>query len=312
MSHYIINRVLSTIPVLLGVSVLVFLMLHLAPGDPATLMLTGTEGGASGVSAEDIAALERELGLDRPIWEQYVVWLGNALTGDLGRSIWSKQPVVSMISDQFMATLQLTVAGLGLAILIGLALGVIAAIRSHSWIDTATMTFASLGVSMPGFWLGLVLIFTFSFTLKWFPAMGTQGAKHLILPAIALGTQAAAIIARLVRSSLLEVMRQDYMTTARAKGLRERLVVLRHGLRNALIPVVTVVGLQFGHLLSGSVIIEAVFARQGIGRLLLTAIEGQDFPLVQAIVLFVAVIYVVANLGIDILYGFIDPRIRYG
>ena len=313
MTTYLLRRLLAAVPVLLGVSILVFSMLHLTPGDPVVLMLSGGGGsGASqGASAEAIERLRRELGLDQPVWMQYLRWIGNALRGDLGRSIWSNQRVTEMIVAQLGSTFQLTIAGLGLAVVLGVLLGVIAAMRAHSWLDSVIMAVASLGVSMPAFWLGLILIFIFSLRLGWFPATGAGGLNRLILPAAVLGLEASAIIARLVRSSMLEVMRQEYVTTARAKGLSERVVVLRHALRNALVPVVTVVGLQFGAVLSGTVVLETVFARQGIGRLAITAINGKDFPLVQGIVLFVAIVYVFVNLAVDLLYGFIDPRIRY-
>jgi ABC-type dipeptide/oligopeptide/nickel transport system permease component len=312
MTAYILRRLVTAVPVLLGVSLLVFSMLHLTPGDPATLMLSGGGGGTGGgASAQAIEDLRREMGLDKPIWEQYVRWLGNVLQGDLGRSIWSNQPVTTMIRDQLPSTIQLAFAGLAIAVLLGVASGILAALKPHSWFDTATMAIASLGVAMPSFWLGLLLIFFFSLRLGWLPATGTGGFSRLILPAATLGLEASAIIARLVRSSMLEVMRQEYVTTARAKGLREISVVLGHALRNALIPVVTIVGLQFGSLLSGTVIIETVFARQGVGRLAITAINGKDFPVVQGIILLVATIYVFSNLFIDLLYSFIDPRIRY-
>lgn len=313
MLSLLIQRLLTAIPVLLGVSILVFLMLHLTPGDPAQIMMSGGGaggGGGGGASSEAVDALRRELGLDKPLWEQYVRWVGNVVQGDLGRSIWSKQPVTEMIRAQIKPTIQLTLAGLAVAITLGVVFGVIAALKAHSWFDTLVMAVASLGVSMPTFWLGLMFIFIFSLNLGWLPAIGTGGVKRLILPAITLGLDAAAIIARLVRSTMLEVMRQEYINTARAKGLRESVVVVRHALRNALIPVVTIIGLQFGALLSGAVIIETVFARQGIGRLTITAINGKDFPLVQGIVLFVATVYVFVNIFVDVLYGLLDPRIR--
>jgi len=315
MITFLLRRFLTAIPVLLGVSILVFSMLHLTPGDPVQLMLSGGGGGGSGgsqgASAEAVEALRKELGFDRPIWEQYLTWMGDVLQGDLGRSIWSNQKVTEMIFAQIGSTIQLTLAGLGIAIILGIVLGIAAAMRPHSWFDTLTMGFASLGVSMPSFWLGLVLIYIFSLHFGWVPATGTGGVKRLILPAFTLGLEASAVIARLVRSSMLEIMRQEYITTARAKGLRETAVVTRHALRNAMIPVITIIGLQFGALLSGAVIIETVFARQGIGRLTITAINGKDFPLVQGIILLVASIYVVVNLLTDLLYGFLDPKIRY-
>ena len=212
MTTFLIRRFLTAIPVLLGVSILVFSMLHLTPGDPVQLMLSGGgSGGSQGASAEAVEALRKEMGLDRPIWEQYFHWLGNVLRGDLGRSIWSNQRVTEMIFAQVGSTIQLTLAGLGVAIVLGVVLGIAAAIRPNSWLDTLTMGFASLGVSMPSFWLGLVLIFIFSLHFGWVPATGTGGLNRLILPAITLGLEASAVIARLVRSSMLEIMRQEYI-----------------------------------------------------------------------------------------------------
>lgn len=307
MASYMARRLAQAALVLLGVSVLVFSMMYALPGDPVLTML-----GEEVVAGEVVENARDQLNLDDPLLVQYGRFLGNAVQGDLGRSWRSHQPVMTIILDQFPATLELTVAGLGLAIVLGGVLGLIAAVRPYSLIDNASMFLALIGVSMPSFWLGLLLIFLFSLHLGWIPATGYGGAERLILPAFTLGLQASAIIARLVRASMLEVLRHEYITTARAKGLRERIVVGRHALRNALIPVVTVVGLQFGGLLGGATIIEIVFARQGIGRVAVTAINGKDFPLVQGIVLVAATIYVLTNLAVDILYAWLDPRIRYG
>jgi ABC-type dipeptide/oligopeptide/nickel transport system permease component len=304
---YIARRLLQAIVVLFGVSVLVFSMVYLLPGDPVLTML----GDQTAVSGDVVVNARHQLGLDRPAPLQYGHFLIHALQGDLGRSWRSNQAVTTIILSQLPATLQLTVAGLGLAILIGVVLGLIAAVRQNSWTDNLSMVLALIGVSMPSFWLGLLLIFLFSLRLGWVPATGYGGIQRLILPAFTLGLQAAAIIARLVRSSVLEVLRQEYIMTARAKGLAEFRVLVRHALRNALIPVVTVVGLQFGGLLGGAVIIETVFARQGIGRIAVTAINNKDFPLIQGIVLFAAVVYTLVNLATDIVYAWLDPRIRY-
>jgi peptide/nickel transport system permease protein len=304
---YIARRFLQAIVVLFGVSILVFSMVYLLPGDPVLTML----GDQTAVSGDVVVNARHQLGLDRPAPLQYGHFLIHALRGDLGRSWRSNQAVTAIILSQLPATLQLTVAGLGLAILIGVVLGLIAAVRQNSWTDNLSMVLALIGVSMPSFWLGLLLIFLFSLRLGWVPATGYGGIQRLILPAFTLGLQAAAIIARLVRSSVLEVLRQEYIMTARAKGLAEFRVLVRHALRNALIPVVTVVGLQFGGLLGGAVIIETVFARQGIGRIAVTAINNKDFPLIQGIVLFAAVVYTLVNLATDILYAWLDPRIRY-
>lgn len=306
MGAYLARRLAQAALVLLGVSILVFSMMYALPGDPVLTML-----GEEVVSAEVVENAREQLKLNDPLVVQYGRFITNAVRGDLGRSWRSHEPVTEIIADQFPATLQLTVAGLGLAIVFGGILGLIAAIRPYSLVDNVSMFVALIGVSMPSFWLGLLLIFLFSLHLNWIPATGYGGIERLILPAVTLGLQASAIIARLVRASMLEVLRDEYITTARAKGITERLVVGRHALRNALIPVVTVIGLQFGGLLGGAVIIETIFARQGIGRVAVTAITGKDFPLVQGIVLFAAVIYVLSNLAIDILYAWLDPRIRY-
>ena len=307
MAAYIRGKLLSTIIVLFGVSLLSFLILHLVPGDPVQVM-----SGQSGASASDMEKLRHQLGLDRPIYTQYVDFITNALRGDLGRSIISRQPVSRMVLDQLPPTIRLTVAGMGLAIVLGIGLGIVAAVRPHSLLDSSIMIVATLGVAVPSFWFALLLIYAFSVHFHWFPAAGGQGLKPLVLPSITLGFSAAAVIARLTRSSMLEVMHQDYIGTARAKGLRERSVIYRHGLKNALIPVITVIGLQFGALLSGAVIVETVFARQGIGRLAIDAILNKDYPLVQGTVLVTACAYVLVNLVIDLLYVVLDPRMRHG
>jgi peptide/nickel transport system permease protein len=306
MISYIRGRLLTSIPVILGVSVLVFSMLHFLPGDPVVMML----GEAAG-SPERIAELRTQLGLNDPLPVQYARFLGNAVQGDFGRSIRTNRPVFDEIREQAPNTIQLTLAGLGLAIVLGVLLGVLAGRFQNSWIDNVGMLVALIGVSMPSFWLGLLLIFVFALNLGWLPATGQGGVERLILPAFTLGVHAMAIIARLTRSNMIEVLGQEYVTTARAKGLSDRVVVVRHALRNALIPVLTVVGLQFGTLLGGAVIIETVFARQGMGRLAVEAILAKDFPIVQGVVLVAAVMYVLINLAVDVSYGFLDPRIRY-
>ncbi len=307
MLQFLARRLVDAVPVLIGVSVLVFLMVHLLPGDPATIMLQGAPA-----TAEDIANLRHELGLDKPIHVQYGTYMGRVLTGDFGKSIHTRRSVLKEIGSVFPATLRLALSAMVIAITLGTVLGAVAAMRQNSWIDTASMGTALFGVSMPDFWIGLLLILIFSVQLHWFPATGGGSLRHIVLPAIALGANFAAIIARLVRSSLLEVLRQDYVVTARAKGLHHRTVLLRHALRNALIPVVTIIGLQFGNLLGGAVVIETVFARQGIGRLAITAILAKDFPLIQGLVLVSAVVYVVLNILVDSSYALLDPRIKYG
>jgi ABC-type dipeptide/oligopeptide/nickel transport system permease component len=305
--------VLAVIPVLFGVSLLVSAMVYLLPGDPVQLMLTEMGSGAAGrVTPEQYQSLRHELGLDEPFIIHYVKYVGQALHGDLGRSYQSNRNVLDAILEQLPSTVQLTFAGLGFAIILGVTLGVLAALKPNSVGDNLSMFFALAGVSLPEFWLGLLLIFVFSFSLGWVPATGQGGLERLVLPAIALGSRAAATIARLTRASMLEILHQEYITTARAKGLAQRLVVIRHALKNALIPVVTIVGLQFGNLIAGAVIIETVFSRQGIGHLAVDAIRGKDFPMIQGTVLFAATAYVLANLLVDLSYAWLDPRIKFG
>lgn len=306
MNIYIARRLFQAIPVLLGVSLLVFSMLHLVPGDPVKMMLS-----EFATNPEQLEKLRSQLHLDEPLPQQFGRFLAGAVRGDLGYSIRSKRPVTTEIMENLPATLELTLAGLLVAVLLGVPLGIVAAVKQHSWADTGSMVLALIGVSMPSFWLGLLMIFTFSLRWPLFPATGGGDWKHLVLPAITLGLGASAIIARLTRSSMLEVLRQEFVTTARAKGLREGSVIARHAFKNALIPVITVFGLQFGQLLAGTVVIETVFSRPGIGRLIVGAIISKDFPLVQGIVLVVAVSYVLVNLVVDIAYAFLDPRIRY-
>jgi ABC-type dipeptide/oligopeptide/nickel transport system permease component len=307
MSRQIITRLAMLVPTLIGVSFLVFMGMYLMPGDPVMTMLSATNTMAS---PEMMASIREELGVDDPWYEQYARFLGNAVRGDFGESWRTRQDVFTMVIEQLPATLQLTVAGLAVALVLGTALGTLAAIFRGRWIDTVTMTFAMIGVSMPSFWLGLIFIYLFAVHLGWFSITGEHGFKSLILPATVLGLGASAIISRLTRSSLLEVFRTEYVTTARAKGLRERTVIMAHALPNALIPTLTVLGLQFGGLLGGSLIIEVVFARQGIGQIAVAAILGKDFPVVQAVVLLVAMSYVIINLVVDTLYGVVDPRVR--
>lgn len=307
MLRFLLTRILATIPVLFGVSLLVFMMLHLVPGDPVKMMLSEFQ-----TTPEQVELLRSQLHLNEPLPQQYGRFVINALRGDLGLSIRSKRPVRNEIAENLGSTMQLAAVALLIAAGIGVPLGIIAALRQHTWVDFGSMLLALNGVSMPSFWLGLLLIFFFSLHLGWFPATGGGDLRHLILPALTLGLGASAIIARLTRSSMLEVLQQEYMTTARAKGLREMTVVLRHGLKNALIPVITIFGLQFGSLLSGAVVIETVFARPGIGRLIVSAILAKDFPMVQGIILFTATAYVLVNLLVDLTYGLLDPRIQLG
>ncbi|MHB8730365.1 MAG: ABC transporter permease [bacterium] len=307
MIRYISARLLATVPVVFGVTLTVFSMLYLIPGDPVKMMLSEFV-----TSPQQIARMRAQLHLNEPFAQQYARFVWNAARGNLGESIRDRRPVTDEIMELFPSTIQLALTALALSAALGVGLGVVAAIRQNSWTDLGAMMLARLGVSMPSFWLGLLLIFVFSLHLGLLPATGGGGLDHLVMPAFALGAGAAAITAALTRSSMLEVLRMDYMTTARAKGLAGASVILRHGLANALIPIVTIFGLQAGQLLAGTVIIETVFGRPGIGRLLINAILNKDFPLVQGIVLFVAVAYVFINLLVDVVYAAVDPRIRYG
>lgn len=307
MLTYVGRRLLAVVPVLFGVTLAVFSMLFLVPGDPVKIML------AEFVTTPDqVARMRAQLHLDEPVLHQYGRFVGNALRGDLGMSIRSRRPVATEIGENLGSTGRLALASMVVAIALGVPLGLIAALGRNSWLDVAAMGVALLGVAMPSFWLGFLLIFVFSLHLGWLPATGGGDLPHLVMPAVALGTIAAAIIARLTRSSMLEVLGQDYVRTARAKGLGGFAVVVRHALRNALIPVVTVFGLQFGNLLAGAVIVETVFSRPGLGRLIVGAILSKDFPLVQGTVLFVATAYVLINVVVDMAYAYVDPRIRIG
>ena len=306
MGRFLARRALLTIPVLLGVSLFVFMMIHLLPGDPVTIMMFGANP-----TPKQVQALREQMGLNDPLHIQYIKFISKAVTGDFGRSIRSKHLVINDIKNNIGPTLALTGAGMLVALVIGFGLGLVSALRRNTWLDSGSMTVALTGVSMPSFWLGILLIYFFAVKLDWFPLTGSQGALRLVLPAIALGWGYAAITARLVRANLIDVMGQEYILTARSKGLSQQLVIGRHAMKNALIPVITIIGLQFGTMLAGAVVIEVLFARQGIGRLLVDAILQRDFPLVQAIVLFIAVFYVISNLLVDVSYAFLDPRIRY-
>ena len=307
MLTYVGRRILAIVPVLFGVTLAVFSMLFLVPGDPVKIML------AEFVTTPDqIAQMRAQLHLDEPVLKQYGRFVGNALRGDLGISIRSRRPVAAEITENIGSTGLLALASMLVAIGLGVPLGLLAALGRNSWLDVAAMMVALLGVAMPSFWLGLLLIFVFSLHLGWLPATGGGDLLHLVMPSVALGMIAAAIIARLTRSSMLEVLGQDYVRTARAKGLGGWSVIVRHALRNALIPVVTVFGLQFGNLLAGAVIVETVFSRPGLGRLIVGGILAKDFPLVQGTVLFVAATYVLINVVVDVAYAYVDPRIRIG
>ncbi|MFN8924017.1 MAG: ABC transporter permease, partial [Rhodospirillales bacterium] len=284
MGAYVLNRVLQLIPVLWLISVIVFAVMHILPGDPAALMLAGAEGGA--VTPQRLDELREEMGLNDPLLVQYGRFLGNALIGDLGTSVRFRTEVTGLVLERFPSTLELAISGLFVALLIGVPLGMIAAVRQNTWVDATAMSISYVGASMPIYFLGLVLILLFAFNLRWLPAAGSEGWDSLILPAVTLGFVSAGLISRLVRSSLIEVLGEDYIRTSRAKGLVERIVLSRHALRNALIPVITIVGLQFGNMLAGAVVTETVFSRPGLGRLTVNAILSKDYPLVQGCVLF--------------------------
>ncbi len=309
MGRYLQRRGISAIIVLIGVSFLTFSMMHLLPGDPVQYMFAQSQGEPP--DPAQIAEMRHQLGLDKPLYMQYFYYVGNALHGDFGRSIFLKREVLNIIVDNIGYTLQLTFAGLILAMVLGTVLGVIAAAKHGTWLDSFTMVISLVGLSMPYFWLAILLVLLFSIKLGWFPATGQGSIKALILPAIAIGIASAGTLTRLVRSSMLEVLHQEYVVTARAKGLNERRVLIRHVLRNAIIPAITIAGLQFGRLMGGAVITEIVFARKGIGTVLIDGILSHDFKLVQGILLFVAMSYIIVNLIVDISYALIDPRIRY-
>ena len=310
MARYLGQRLILVLPVLLLVSTVVFAIMYVLPGDPIQLMLAGAEAGAS--TPERIAQLRHNLCLDQPLYVQYFRFLTNILRGDLGMSIRFNSPVSSLVGVAALQTLQLSLAGLLVALLLGLPLGIIAALYEDTWVDSLSMVVALLGVSMPLFWLSQLVILTVSIRLQWLPAISGATAKGMILPALMLGAVSATLISRLTRSTLLEVLRNDYIRTARAKGLKERIVIYRHAMKNALIPVVTVVALQFGGMLSGAVITETVFSRPGLGTLVVKAILWKDYPLVQGTVLITALSYVLVNVLVDLLYAWLDPRISYG
>ena len=305
MLRYIIRRILFLIPVLLGVAFCVFTLLYLTPGDPARIVLGDL------ATDEAIKEFRDKEGLNDP----YLVQFGNyvykaVFKGDIGRSYSSKRPVMTEILTAFPYTLKLAAFAMIIAIIIGIPCGIISAIKQYSWFDTITMIFAMVGLAMPVFWLGLLLILLFSVRLRWLPSSGFSTFKAMILPSVALAAQSISMVTRMTRSSMLEVIRADYIRTARAKGQKESVVIWVHALRNALIPVVTLCGLQFGHLLAGAILTESIFAIPGVGRLMVQAIMARDYPMVQGGVLFVAIAFSIVNLLVDLLYAYIDPRIK--
>lgn len=302
---YFARRLLEAIPVIIAVTFIVFVSVRLIPGDPARVI--------AGLEATDatVEAIRADLGLDRPVLLQYVVFLRGLIVGDLGTSYYYGTPVIEEVLRRFPATMELALAGLAISIVVGIGIGVLSAVKRGTWWDRGTLVFAIAGVSMPSFWLALMLIIVFAVDLGWLPAGGYGTWRHLVLPAVTLGLFGAGTIARLTRSSMLEVLRQDYVRTAAAKGLPFRSVLFKHALRNALVPVVTMLGLQLGAFLSRAVVTETVFGWPGIARLTVTAVLDRDFPLIQGSVLWLALVFIAANLFVDVVYAVIDPRIRY-
>lgn len=306
MFRYFVMRLLGLVPTMFLVTVCVFFFVHLLPGDPAQL--------AAGPEADEetVRMVRERLGLDRPLPEQFVLFVKKTVTGDFGISIRSRRPVIDEVADRFGPTLLLTVAAMAWAVVFGLLIGIVSAVKRGRWPDRLGMAFAVSGISMPPFALGILLMEVFSVWLGWFPTVGAESWRHYVLPSITLGAGVAAVMARFTRSALIEVLSEDYVRTARAKGLPARQVLSRHALRNALIPVVTMMGLQFGFLLGGSIVVEKVFNWPGMGRLLVDAVEMRDYPVMQTCVLLFSMEFLLINLAVDLLYGWLNPSIRYG
>jgi glutathione transport system permease protein len=305
MASYLLKRLLGLLPTLLIVAVLVFLFVHMLPGDPARL--------AAGPDADPqtVELVRKDLGLDKPLAGQFVDFFGRMLHGDFGTSLRTKRAVAIEVGDRFMPTLLLTLASMAWSVVFGMGIGIASAVFRNKWPDRLGMTLAVSGISFPAFALGMLLMEIFSVQLGWLPTVGADSWRHYILPSITLGAAVAAVMARFTRASFVEVIQEDFVRTARAKGLDERVVILKHCLRNALIPVVTMMGLQFGFLLGGSIVVETVFNWPGLGRLLVDAVTMRDYPVIQALVLLFSFEFIVINLTVDILYGFINPTIRY-
>ncbi|MGB7220355.1 MAG: nickel ABC transporter permease [Vicinamibacterales bacterium] len=305
MAHFLLRRLLLTIPVLLGVATLVFSLLHLVPGDPVQAML------GDSASPQDVSELRGRLGLDRPLLVQYGSFLRDLARGNLGTSLRTNQPVRAAILERLPATFELGAAAMVVAVLFAIPIGIVAAVNAGNSLDYAATTVSLLGISIPNFWLGPLLAIVFSVTLGWLPVSGTGTIAHLVLPAITLGLPLSALLARMTRASLIEELREPYVLAARARGVSRTRAVLRHAFRNSLIPIVTVLGLQIGAVLTGAIITETIFAWPGVGRLLIQSINFRDYPLVQGCVLLIAITYVTMNLLTDLVYGLLDPRIRY-
>lgn len=305
LTSYILRRLISMIPVIIGITLITFILINVVPGDPVINMMEKR------ADEKTIANIRHQLGLDRPLYIQYLDFLNKAIRGNLGKSFYNNQDVMKTILQRFPTTVKLSLTSMLLAVVIGITIGIISSVKQYSFFDHFTMVLALIGISAPVFWVAIILQLIFGLRLKWFPISGFYGAKFMVLPAITLGTRYAASIARMTRSSMLEVVRQDYIRTARAKGLAEKVVIYRHALKNALIPVVTLIGLQVGGLLAGSILTETVFGIPGLGRLSIEGINNRDFPVIQGTVLFTALVFVFTNLFVDISYSFLDPRIRY-
>jgi len=302
---YTVKRILQVIPVLLIISFICFMLIRLVPGDPVTNML------GLGASKEAIAAQREELGLDRPLLTQYWEFLTKAVQGDLGTSITTRKPVLDEIAARYPATMKLAIGATAFAAVVGILFGMISAVKQNKLADNVIMVFSLVAVSTPSFFLALVMILIFSSWLGWLPSMGLKSAQHYILPIITLGMQSVGLIARTTRSSMLEVLRQDYIRTSRSRGIPERTIVMKHAFKNALIPVITVVGLRFGGLLAGSMLVEAVFSIPGIGRFMVDGVLKRDYPVVQGTILILAATFVLVNLAVDLIYALVDPRIKY-
>ncbi|CAN7244895.1 glutathione ABC transporter permease GsiC [Variovorax sp. LjRoot84] len=305
MTQYVLKRLLGLLPTLLIVAVLVFLFVHMLPGDPARL------AAGPDASPETVALVRADLGLDKPLPQQFLNFFGNMLQGDFGHSLRSKRPVSTEIAERFMPTLLLTISSMAWAVVFGMAIGITSAVFRNQWPDRLGMTLAVSGISFPAFALGMLLMQIFSVQLGWLPTVGADSWRHYILPSLTLGAAVAAVMARFTRASFIEVIQEDFVRTARAKGVSEKWVILKHCLRNALIPVVTMMGLQFGFLLGGSIVVEAVFNWPGLGRLLVDAVDMRDYPIIQTLVLLFSLEFILINLVVDVLYGYINPTIRY-
>ncbi|MGK9233303.1 glutathione ABC transporter permease GsiC [Inquilinus limosus] len=305
MLQYLIRRLIGIVPVMLVISLVVFGFVHMLPGDPARLV------AGPDATAEDVALVRADLGLDRPLVEQYLTFLGNVVQGDFGTSLKTRRPVVDEIGERLMPTVWLTVVSMAWAVAVGLLIGVVSAVKRGRWQDYGGMVLAVSGISFPSFWLGLLLIGVFSVDLGWLPTGGYGTWQHFVMPAVTLGLGVAAVMARFTRSAFIEISREDYVRTARAKGVFERAVIWKHTLRNALIPIITMVGLQFGFLLGGSIVVETVFSWPGLGRLLVDSVSYRDYPVIQAEILLFSIEFILINLAVDVLYALANPEIRY-